>query len=99
MRPQGRFKADNGTALLTAAIAGIGLAYLPDGLTDGHVTAGALVPVTTRYPPPPAGIFVLRSPGQYPARKITVLTEMLIECFGGAQEVPVQALASTDQTA
>ncbi len=79
VRPQGRFKADNGTALLAAAIAGLGIAYLPDWLTDEHVISGALVPILTRHPPPPAGAYVLRSPGQHPARKIRVLTELLIE--------------------
>ena len=81
VRPQGRFKADNGTALVAAAIAGLGIAYLPDGLTDEHVASGALVPVMTRHPPPPAGIYVIRPPGQHPARKVRVLTEMLINCF------------------
>ncbi|WP_434417553.1 LysR family transcriptional regulator [Nannocystis pusilla] len=79
VRPQGRFKADNGVALLAAAIAGIGIAFLPDWLTDDHVASGALVPVMTRYPPPPAGAYVVRPPGQHPARKIRVLTELLIE--------------------
>lgn len=82
VRPQGRFKADNGTALVAAAIAGLGLAYLPDGLTDEHVASGALVPVMTRYLPPTAGIYVIRPPGQHPARKVRVLTEMLIDCYG-----------------
>lgn len=81
LRPQGRFKADNGVALVGAAIAGLGIGRLPNGLIDDHVASGALVPVLTRYPPPPAGIFVIRPPGQHPARKIRVLTEMLIECF------------------
>jgi len=31
---------------------------------------------------PEAGIFVVRPPGQHPTRKIRVLTEMLIACFG-----------------
>ncbi|QND54750.1 LysR family transcriptional regulator (plasmid) [Phyllobacterium sp. 628] len=81
IRPQGRFKADNGTALVAAAIAGLGLAYLPDGLIHGYLASGELVPVMTRYPPPPAGIYVVRPPAQHPARKVRVLTEMLIECF------------------
>lgn len=81
VRPQGRFKADNGTALVAAAIAGLGIAYLPDGLTDEYVASGALVSVMTRYPPPPAGIYVIRPPGQHPARKVRILTEMLIGCF------------------
>lgn len=84
VHPRGRFKADNGIALIAAAIAGLGIAWLPDGLTDEHVASGALVPVMTRYPPPPAGIYVIRPPGQHPARKVRVLTELLIECFDQA---------------
>ena len=83
VQPQGRFKADNGTALSAAAAAGLGIAYLPDCLTHDYVASGALVPVLTRYPPPPAGAYVIRPPGQHPARKIRILTEMLIEYFGG----------------
>ncbi|ULR45448.1 LysR family transcriptional regulator [Rhizobium sp. K102] len=83
VRPRGRFKADNGVALLAAALAGIGVARLPDGLTDEHIASGALVQVMSRYPPPPAGIFVVRPPGQHPSRKVRVLTEMLIQCFDG----------------
>lgn len=81
VRPQGRFKADNGIALVAAAVAGLGIARLPDGLTREHIASGALVPVMTRYPPPSAGIYVVRPPGQHPARKVRVLTELLIECF------------------
>lgn len=81
VRPRGRFKADNATALVVAAAAGLGIAWLPDGITHEYVTSGALVPVMTSYPPPPAGIYVVRPPGQYPARKVRVLTELLIECF------------------
>ncbi len=84
VRPQGRFKADNGTALIAAATAGLGIAYLPDGLTQELVASGALVPVMTRHPPPPAGAYVVRPPGQHPARKVRVLTELLIEYFGQA---------------
>jgi len=79
VHPQGRFKSDNGTALVVAAIAGLGIAYLPDWLTHEHLASGTLVPVMTRHPPPPAGAYVIRPPGQHPARKIRVLTELLIE--------------------
>ena len=60
VHPQGRFKADNGTALAAAAVAGLGIAWLPDFLTEDHLASGALVPVMTRYPLPEAGIFVIR---------------------------------------
>lgn len=79
VRPHGRFKADNGPALVAAALAGLGIAYLPDWLTHEYVVAGSLVPVMKRYPPPPAGAYVIRPPGQHPIRKIRILTELLVE--------------------
>jgi DNA-binding transcriptional LysR family regulator len=82
VHPQGRFKADNGNALAIAAVAGLGIAWLPACLTESYVASGALVAVMTRYPPPTAGVFVVRPPGLHPARKVRVLTELLIEHFG-----------------
>jgi DNA-binding transcriptional LysR family regulator len=79
VRPQGRFKADNGAALLSAALAGLGLGYLPSDSVDEHIASGKLVEVMPEHPPPPAGAYVLRPPGQHPSRKIRVLTELLIE--------------------
>ncbi|TCK19606.1 LysR family transcriptional regulator [Ancylobacter aquaticus] len=81
VQPQGRFKADSATALAATAAAGLGIAWLPDCVTYGYVASGALVPIMTRYPPPSAGAYVIRPPGQYPARKVRVLTEMLIKSF------------------
>ncbi len=94
VRPQGRFKADNGTALLAAATAGLGIAYLPDGITSEYLVSGVLVPVMTRYPPPPAGVYVIRPPGQHPARKIRMLTELLVACFEHAAPISEAASAS-----
>lgn len=82
IHPQGRFKADNGTALAAAAVAGLGIAWLPDYLIKGYLDSGALVQVMPRYPVPTAGVFVVRPPGQHSARKVRVLTELLIEHFG-----------------
>jgi DNA-binding transcriptional LysR family regulator len=82
IHPQGRFKADNGTALATAAVAGLGIAWLPDHIIKGYLDSGALVQVVTRYPVPTGGLFVVRPPGLHSTRKVRVLTELLIECFG-----------------
>lgn len=84
VRPQGRFKADNGTALAVAAVAGLGIAWLPDAIVEEHVANGTLQVVMPRYPPPSAGIYVIRPPGRHPSRKVRVLTELLIECFDQA---------------
>ncbi|RJF57545.1 LysR family transcriptional regulator [Serratia inhibens] len=81
VHPQGRFKADNGIALVAAALAGLGIAYLPDCLTHEHIAAGKLIPLMERHSPPPAGAYIIRPPGQYPARRIRALTEILIEHF------------------
>src|SRR6204780_1558127 len=82
VHPQGRFKADNGVALAAAAVAGLGIAALPDFLTEKELASGALVALMTSYPPAEAGIFIVRPPGHHPARKVRVLTELLIEHFG-----------------
>lgn len=87
IQPSGRFKADNGVALAAAAVAGLGLGYLPDCLTHDSRASGALVPVMTGYPPPSAGAYVIRPPGPHPARKVRVLTELLIEHFEGNPEL------------
>lgn len=84
VHPRGRFKADNGTALLAAAIAGLGIAWLPDGITREHLDTGALVRVMPGHPPPPAGIYVVRPPGHHPSLKVRALTELLIACFAEA---------------
>jgi len=82
VHPQGRYKADNGAALAAAAIAGLGIAALPDFLTETALASGALVPVMSHYPLPEGGIFIVRPLGRHPARKIRALTEILIEHFG-----------------
>jgi DNA-binding transcriptional LysR family regulator len=82
IHPQGRFKADNGTALAAAAVAGLGIAWLPDHLIEDDLDSGALVQVMPRYPVPTGGIYVVRPPGHHPTRKVRVLTELLIEHFG-----------------
>lgn len=82
VHPRGRFKSDNGVALVAAAVAGLGLAVLPDFLIDEHLQSGALIAVLTDYQVPEAGIYVVRPPGGRPSRKVRVLTEILQEFFG-----------------
>jgi DNA-binding transcriptional LysR family regulator len=84
LNPQGRFKADNGVAIMAAVLEGLGIAMLPDGLIAEHLASGALVRVMRRYPPPVFGIFVIRPPGPYPVRKVRILTDLLTERFGDA---------------
>ncbi len=87
VQPQGRFKADSATALAAAAVAGLGIAWLPDCVTYQHVASGALVPIMIRYPVPPGAAYVVRPPGQHPTRKVRVLTEMLTAYFAQNPEI------------
>lgn len=90
VRPQGRFKADNGAALVAAAVAGLGIGHLPDMIIREHLNSGALVPVMTRYPVLPAAAYVVRPPGQHPAKKVRMLAELLIEYCETMPSVPAR---------
>lgn len=81
VQPQGRFKADNAEALVVAALAGMGIARVPDCLTYRYLASGELVSVLDDHPPPPAGAYVVRSPGQYTPRKVRVLADRIAESF------------------
>jgi DNA-binding transcriptional LysR family regulator len=82
LRPKGRFKADNGVALTVAAIAGLGIAALPDFLIGAHIASGALEPVLVDFPPPEAGLYVVRPPGEFAPRNVRTLIDILVERFG-----------------
>jgi DNA-binding transcriptional LysR family regulator len=77
IRPQGRFKADNINALMTAAIEGLGIARLPDGLSFEHLSNGTLVPVLERFPVQEAAMFVVRPQSQYASKKVRAFADML----------------------
>jgi DNA-binding transcriptional LysR family regulator len=79
LHPQGRFKADNGQALVSAVLAGLGIAMLPDFLVQEHIASGALITLLPQYPMPEAGLYVVRPPGDHPSRKVRVFTDMLVE--------------------
>lgn len=83
LNPRGRFKADNGAALVAAAVEGIGIASIPEGLARQYIESGVLVKVMERYPPPDAGVYVIRPPGQHPSRKVRLLAEVLRDFLEG----------------
>lgn len=87
IQPQGRFKADNSKALASAAVAGLGVAYLPDCVIYEHLASGELVPIMTRYPLPAGNVHVVRPNSPHPARKVRILSEFLMESFEKDQHV------------
>jgi DNA-binding transcriptional LysR family regulator len=82
IRPQARFTADNGAALVPAVLAGLGVALLPDFLIGDHVASGAMVMLLPDYPMPEAGIYVVRPPGGHASCKVRALIDIMVEKFG-----------------
>lgn len=81
VHPRSRFRADNGMALVSAALAGVGISLLPDFLVDEHIASGALIPFLEDHAPAPVPIHVVRPPSLWMPRKIAILIEKLIERF------------------
>jgi DNA-binding transcriptional LysR family regulator len=86
IRPEGRLRSDSGEAILQWAIAGYGIADAPSFLAADAIESGALVPLLLDYPMPEYGIYVVRPPGSYVPGKVRVLTDMLVDRFGGTPE-------------
>jgi DNA-binding transcriptional LysR family regulator len=76
-----RFTADNGATLVAPALAGLGVALLPNFLIDEHLASGALHKVMPDYPMPEAGVYVVRPPGGSAPCKVRVLIDIMVERF------------------
>src|SRR5690349_5975899 len=50
--------------------------------------SGVLEPVLVDYPPPEAGIFVVRPPSEFARRKVRALIDILVERFGRGPRYP-----------
>ncbi len=80
----GRFESDSGEATLAGVLAGVGFALLPTFLAGEHIAAGRLQVLLPLFRIPEFGLYVVRPPpATHAPRKIRVLTEILIEKFGG----------------
>lgn len=88
IRPQGRFRADNGEVLRAAALAGLGITVLPDFLVGEAIANGTLVRLLDAYPMPEAGIHLLRPGGGAAPARLTALGDYLVEWFGNAKAIP-----------
>lgn len=82
VRPQGRFTTDNGEAVLSAILAGVGIGGMPDFLIHQHIKDKKLIALLPQYTFPELGMYVVRPAGQFPNRKVRALIDILIEYFG-----------------
>lgn len=81
VRPNGRFRVDNGEVLRAAALAGLGIAVLPDFLVEEALAGGELVQLLDAYPMPDAGIHLLRPAGGPASARVKALGEHLAAWF------------------
>lgn len=78
----GRFCANNGDALRTAAIAGHGLVLQPTFIVGDDLRAGRLVQVMTDYTVTPLSVYVVYAHRQFLSNKVRAFVEFLGSYFG-----------------
>lgn len=82
VRPHGRFRADNGEAVVAAALEGLGVAVLPTFLAGEPLRSGALLPLLAAFPVPEHNLHVVRPPGGVAPARLRALIDFLAARFG-----------------
>jgi DNA-binding transcriptional LysR family regulator len=76
------FRANNGTMVLDAAIAGLGIALLPTMIAGEAIKAGALQVIELGAKPEPEWIYLAHAEGRQPSAKLRALADHLKKAFG-----------------
>lgn len=79
---RGRLQANNGDALLDAAIRGIGITNPPTFIAASAIEAGSVRPILTDYALPELGIYAMFPGNRYVPRRVRVLVDYLVERIG-----------------
>ena len=74
---KGRISANNSEIVLELARNGLGLALLADWLVRSDLSRGKLVRLLEEYEAPPAPVYLLTPPGQYPVTAVRALHDHL----------------------
>jgi DNA-binding transcriptional LysR family regulator len=83
VRAQGRLTVNNGDALLTAAIDGLGVALSPAFIAAEALRDGRVVEVAAAARPAPLGIWAVYPSGRFPQPKLRVFIDFLTEKYRG----------------
>ncbi len=78
----GRMRANNGDALMEAAIRGLGITCQPSFIVASAVATGRLQTILADYPMPELGIFALLPSHRYIPHRVRVLIDYLAERIG-----------------
>lgn len=86
VKVEGDLLANNGEALLAAAVRGQGLIYSPQFIAVDAVRRGELMVLELDHPAMIIdGIYILYPPDRRPPAKVRVMIDYLVETFAGAQ--------------
>lgn len=80
---RGPLVADNGDLLCVAAVAGMGIALLPDFITADAIATGQLLPVLTEWQAPAIAVHALLPTGRNLPRRTRSFVDFLRQALGG----------------
>ncbi len=82
VRIGGRFRVNNGDAILEAALQGVGLAILPTFIAGQDLQAGRLQTVLTEYGQPEPGIYAVYPHNRHLSAKVRMFVDFIKKRFG-----------------
>ena len=85
----GKLMVDSGEALLTAALAGMGVLLQPDELVRDALAAGRLVEVLTDFPVPTRPFHVMYAPDRRMTPKLRSFIDFVVAAFGTSAQAAV----------
>lgn len=89
VKVDGDLMANNGEALLAAALQGQGLTYAPLFIVSEALRSGDLVRLELDHPPQVIdGLYILYPPDRRPPAKVRVMIDYLVETLGDGQPWP-----------
>jgi DNA-binding transcriptional LysR family regulator len=86
LETRGRLAFDNGDALRAAALAGLGLVYLPTYLVGDDVRTGRLVPLLLEHTHPGTSLFAVYPESRHLSPKVRAMIDWLLEELGPEPE-------------
>jgi len=79
IRVTGRLRYNSGSALVDAALKGLGIVQLPDYYIEQHLAQGSLVTLLDNYRAPDDGVWVVYPQNRHLSPKIRLLVDFLVE--------------------
>ncbi|WP_374574674.1 LysR family transcriptional regulator [Phenylobacterium sp.] len=81
VRAAGPLCANNGDALVAAALAGVGVAVLPDFVVDDLIAEGRLEAILSDWTPPVGGLHLVQPPGGPRPARVEALAAFLVRAL------------------